>query len=201
MRITGGEFAGRRVQVFGRGVRPTTDRTREALFSIVADRVRGARFLDLFAGSGAVGLDAWSRGAERVCWVESDRRVAGVLRQNAAGLGADAAAVIVSDALVQLKKGFAGERFDMIFADPPYEWGREAGRPGAPWRGHARTRGSCALLAELIRAHGRLKREGLLILERRATGAEEVLSGWRLVDRREYGESRLLFFCEEDIVP
>ena len=82
MRITGGILRGRKIRTPGNKIRPTQDKVREALFSILDDKVCKAGFLDLFAGCGAVGLDAWSRGAASVYWVESDRRVLSTLKQN-----------------------------------------------------------------------------------------------------------------------
>jgi 16S rRNA (guanine(966)-N(2))-methyltransferase RsmD len=83
MRVTGGTLGGRLLKVpKGDAVRPTQDMVRQALFSSFATLVPGSRFLDLFAGSGAVGLEAWSRGAAYVCWVESDPRAFRVLKEN-----------------------------------------------------------------------------------------------------------------------
>ena len=91
MRVTGGELRGREVAVpAGRAVRPTQDRVRQALFSALATRIAGSQFLDLFAGSGAVGLEAWSRGAAGVVWVEQNPRVLRVLQANIGALCAPA---------------------------------------------------------------------------------------------------------------
>ena len=79
MRITGGTLARRNIKVPGKDVRPTTDMVREALFSIIAMRLPDCSVLDLFAGSGVIGIEAWSRGAGKVCGVESERHVLKVL--------------------------------------------------------------------------------------------------------------------------
>lgn len=92
LRITGGELGGRQIRVPDGPVRPTQDRVREALFSMLGDRVVGARFLDLFAGSGAVGIEAWSRGAAQVCFVENNKRAYLILRQSVNELCASAGA-------------------------------------------------------------------------------------------------------------
>jgi 16S rRNA (guanine966-N2)-methyltransferase len=181
-------------------VRPTTDRTREALFSIIAVRLPGCSFLDLFAGSGAIGLEAWSRGARSVCWVEANRRAAAGVRANAEALGVADPKVWVGDAVSVLKKELDGGPFDVIFADPPYEWG-QAEAPGHPRRKGAHRGGSVAMLAEMIRAAGHLAQGGVFILEQSADAAEQELPGWRLIDRRKYGKTKLLFFSEEDPLP
>lgn len=123
MRIIGGRF-GRRVlkSPEGAGVRPTTDRVREALFNLLAARLSfsGAHVLDLFAGSGALGLEALSRGAAACTFVEQSPKVLRLARENAAALGVEAACRFVrADALRYLRRPPA-TRFDLAFADPPY---------------------------------------------------------------------------------
>ncbi len=101
------------------GVRPTGARVREALFSIWAERLQGARFLDLFAGSGAVGLEALGRGAAEVVLVESDRRIARVAAANAARLATGSWRIVVATLPAELGE-LGGQRFELVFADPPY---------------------------------------------------------------------------------
>ena len=118
MRVVAGEFGGRRLAAPpARGTRPTADRVREALFSMLGD-VSGLRVLDLFAGSGALGIEALSRGAASATFVESDPRAAAVIRENLAALGAEGE-VKRQDAVVFL----AAQRgtFDLVLADPPYD--------------------------------------------------------------------------------
>ncbi|MEM0966459.1 MAG: RsmD family RNA methyltransferase [Verrucomicrobiota bacterium] len=126
MRITGGKAAGVRLQTPRKGpeVRPATDRMREAVFSNIGSGVIGSKVLDLFAGTGAYGLEALSRGASAVTWVESSRRVAGILESNrqavrkSMGSPQSAEHVIVRDFR---RHGIPSNRqFDFIFADPPY---------------------------------------------------------------------------------
>lgn len=106
----------------GRDVRPTADRVREALFSILGERVLGARVLDAYAGSGALGFEALSRGAASVVQLERDRAVAAVLERNAAALGvAGRCRLVLGEARSALLAGLAGGPFDLAFADPPYE--------------------------------------------------------------------------------
>lgn len=104
-----------------RGTRPTSDRVREAVFSAVEARrdLDGTRVLDLYAGSGALGLEALSRGAVHVRFVESDRRAAAVLRRNVETLGLPGAEMITADVAVVLR-GDPGQPYDVVFADPPY---------------------------------------------------------------------------------
>lgn len=121
MRIIGGKWKGRRLApVAGRGVRPTADRVREAWMSILQRRLPGAVVLDLFAGSGAVGLEALSRGAAHVVFVERSRNAARALKKNVGALGAaEACTVVVADALVHV--GRLPPLFgDLALADPPY---------------------------------------------------------------------------------
>lgn len=151
IRIVAGELRGRRLAV-GPGVRPTTERAREALFSILGDRVRGARVLDACAGSGALGFEALSRGAREAAFVDSDRRVGQVLRANVerTRLGERARVVVREVAAFLALERPTG--FDLVFFDPPWAdpvlgeleglWNAlapggtlvvERGSPEAPW--------------------------------------------------------------------
>ncbi|MBN1529875.1 MAG: 16S rRNA (guanine(966)-N(2))-methyltransferase RsmD [Thermoleophilaceae bacterium] len=119
MRVVAGEFRGRRLQApRGRSTRPTADRVREALFSMLAD-VSGARVLDLYAGSGALGIEALSRGAERAVFVERDAAAVAAIRRNLEAVGAGAADVRRQDVLRFLAS--CDEVFDLVFLDPPYD--------------------------------------------------------------------------------
>ena len=119
IRIVAGEYRGRRLGV-GPGVRPTTERAREALFSILGDRVRGARVLDAAAGSGALGFEALSRGAASAVFVEADRRVAKALEANVALLGAGDRAVVVARPVAAFLRIDRPSGFDLVFFDPPW---------------------------------------------------------------------------------
>ena len=124
MRIIAGQYKGRRLKTLdGLQVRPTSDRLRERVFNVLAPRIVGARFLDLCAGSGALGIEALSRGAESVAFIENNRRAHQLIGDNLAHCGiADHTRVINRDALTALKylEG-RGEPFDLIYFDPPYE--------------------------------------------------------------------------------
>jgi 16S rRNA (guanine966-N2)-methyltransferase len=130
MRVIAGRYGGRRLRApAGPATRPTSDRVREALFSILGARVEDARVLDLFAGSGALGLEALSRGAQRATFVESAPGALAALRANVAALGADAD-VVGADALRWLRGASGGARqYDLVFLDPPYRRAADLGAP------------------------------------------------------------------------
>ncbi|HEX5596212.1 MAG TPA: 16S rRNA (guanine(966)-N(2))-methyltransferase RsmD [Micromonosporaceae bacterium] len=124
-RIVAGRLGGRRIVAPpGERTRPTSDRVREALFSSLETMtdLAGARFADLYAGSGAVGLEAYSRGAAQVLLVESDARSARIIRENLAALRAAPAARLVAAKVAQvLSTAPEGGPYDIVFADPPYD--------------------------------------------------------------------------------
>jgi 16S rRNA (guanine966-N2)-methyltransferase len=123
-RVIAGEAGGRRLAVpVGRDTRPTSDRAREGLFGTVVSLMGSlacTRVLDLYAGSGAVGLEALSRGARHVLLVESGDRASRVIRQNIEAIALPGAEVIADRVERVLARGPAGGRFDLVFADPPY---------------------------------------------------------------------------------
>lgn len=174
-RIIGGTAKGRRLRApSGDATRPTTDRVREALFSVLVSEfgdLGGLRVLDLYSGSGAVGLEAVSRGATATL-VERDRRTAALIRDNARAVGLDAEIVAAS-----VPTFLAGEprAFDVIFADPPYDLSEEA------------------LGEVLVRlADGWTTPDGLVVVERSARSPEPLLpSGLTLLRTRRYGETAL----------
>lgn len=126
MRVIAGTLRRRTLEApAGMATRPTSDRLRETLFNVLAPRIEGARFLDLYAGSGAVGIEAASRGAERVVVVERAERALKVLRSNLDHLGLRGAvrveSVSVAAFLKKVRAESAGFVFDLIFLDPPYD--------------------------------------------------------------------------------
>jgi 16S rRNA (guanine(966)-N(2))-methyltransferase RsmD len=175
VRIVGGRWGGRRLSApRGSATRPTSDRVREALFAVLADRVVGARVLDLCAGSGALGLEALSRGAAHVTFVERDRRTADVIRANAAALRVSPHAhrIRVEPARRALRD--AAQTFDLVLCDPPWS-------------------DVSAVAADLFAAAPRLlDPRGLVVLEHRAGEAPPVPNGLRAVDARKYGDTALL---------
>ncbi|HEX8066121.1 MAG TPA: 16S rRNA (guanine(966)-N(2))-methyltransferase RsmD [Thermoleophilaceae bacterium] len=122
MRVVAGAFGGRPLKAPpGRRTRPTADRVREALFSILGP-LDGARAADLFAGSGALGIEALSRGAASATFVERDRRAAATIRENLLAIGAqDRATVVARDALRWLASAADGPAYDLVLLDPPYD--------------------------------------------------------------------------------
>lgn len=186
MRITGGTLCGRLVRVPKGDLRPTQDRVRESLFATLGRRVEAVRFMDLFAGSGAVGLEAWSRGAAHVCWVEQNRRSASVLRVNVEALCGTGEKIVVAEALRYLTRRADDAAYDIVFCDPPY-------RSGPAAKG-GRTMDWAVAVMDALAAHDRLSPDGLLIMEEPADSAASQAEGWDEVDRRCYGGTRLRFF-------
>ncbi|MDD5706612.1 MAG: 16S rRNA (guanine(966)-N(2))-methyltransferase RsmD [Kiritimatiellae bacterium] len=178
MRITGGEWCGRRIEApRGERVRPTQDRVREALFSMLMSELPGARFLDLYAGTGVVGLEALSRGAAEAVWVESNRTVCRLAQANIDRLAGATHRVICADVNRWLRSGGRGQHFDIIYADPPYDAARQQGLAG---------------LAALLRATEAVAATGIFIAELPADSADGVWEGWRPLRDRVYGQTRLL---------
>lgn len=184
MRVIAGLYKGRPLEtVSGLGTRPTTDRVKEALFSILHPHLQDASFLDLFAGSGQIGMEAFSRGASEVVFVEEDPRVTKVIKKNLATLGLTAE-VYTKDVFFALtvfsKKNRA---FDLIFCDPPYD------------------RGLSPHVLSFLGEKGLVAKEGLVIFEhgRKEEIPREV---WNLLQVRQirYGDTILSFYrLKEDI--
>ena len=178
MRITGGEFGGRNLKVpKSDAIRPTQDRVREALFNIIQFEVPGCDFLDLFAGSGAVGLEALSRGAKSATFVEANRRHLAVLKENldSCRVQSTAVAVAAADAYRWIAT-YSGPGFSIGFADPPYALGEE--------------KGYAAVLATLAE-RGVIRPGGIFIAEMTAVQKAEETPGWELIRDRTYGKTRL----------
>jgi len=124
VRIIAGKWRGRRIEApSGDDVRPTLDRVREAWMSILQPDIPGSRVVDLFAGSGALGLEALSRGAVSVEFVEKSARSIRVIEKNVETLGAGDAVTIRRSDAIRFTKGLSAREFDLAFADPPYEGG------------------------------------------------------------------------------
>jgi 16S rRNA (guanine966-N2)-methyltransferase len=180
-RIIGGSAGGRRIATpRGDATRPTSDRVREALFSAIESwcgSLHDLRVLDLYAGSGAVGLEAWSRGAGAVTLVESDRRTAALITANARTLGCTDADVVTGSVGATLHRP-PRAAYDVVFLDPPYPLGE------------AELAADLAALSE----HGWLAPGALVVVERSVRSPEPV---WPegLTDRRSkrYGETTLWY--------
>lgn len=123
MRIIAGEHKGRRLRTpTWDGVRPTSDRLRETLFNILGSHVAGARVLDAYAGTGAVALEALSRGAASAVCIEQDRRAAALIAHNAGHLGLESRCMILrAEARRALHAPIVGGPFEIVFLDPPYD--------------------------------------------------------------------------------
>lgn len=123
MRVIGGDFRSRRLKsIPGRDTRPTPDRLRETLFDILGSRIEGAVFLDAYAGTGAVGIEALSRGAARAIFIERSRKAARVILENLQSLGIENRGLVVTASGVSAMKTCEA---DVVFLDPPYERGNE----------------------------------------------------------------------------
>ena len=183
MRIVAGRWRGRTlVAPEGLATRPTSDRARQALFDVLAHaewapELEGARVLDLFAGSGALGFEALSRGAASVLFVETDEAARGAIRENADALGAmGATRVHRRDATdLGVRPASAGEAFDLVFLDPPY----------------AKGLGERALAG--LAEGGWLRPEALAVFERGAEEPDPELPGWDVAGARSWGAARVLF--------
>jgi 16S rRNA (guanine966-N2)-methyltransferase len=180
MRIIAGRFKGLRLAVpRNKGVRPSTDRVREAIFSALGDEVVGTRALDLFAGTGAFGFEALSRGAVSTVLVERDRQVAQLLSSTTRTLGVEDQVLILtmtaSKAIPYLYS--RGDRFGIVFLDPPYgtdDLGSVMGNPAFP---------------------GLVESEGLLIIERSfREAAPEVAEIFQQISAKRYGDTVVEMF-------
>lgn len=183
MRVIAGSARGVRLAPVPRGVRPVSDMAREGLFSSIADGVPGASVLDLYAGTGALGIEALSRGAERAVLVEASRPALRTIGANLKRTGlADRAVVVASDVPTFLRRNDKlGAPFDLVTADPPYE------TAGPEVDG---------VLAGL--ASGWLAERGWIVaLTRRIGSSTPVIPvDWRAARRLEYGDTLVLVYRE-----
>lgn len=183
MRIVAGRLKGRAIVApDGQGTRPTSDRARQAIFNVLehaawAPGIAGARVMDLFAGSGALGFEAMSRGAIFALFVETDDAARGAIRENADAYGLMGATRVHRRSAVDLgeRSGAHGEAFDLVFADPPYGKGL----------------GEQALAG--MAAGGWLKPGAIVVLERGSDEPEIETPGYERLDARDYGAARVLF--------
>ena len=177
MRIGGGNTKGRRLQtVPGRQVRPTSGRVRQALFNTLREWIPGSIFLDMFAGTGSVGLEALSQGAEHVFFVENDRHALLALRANVSRCGAESRATIVAASLPQAVRRLpAAQQADVLFLDPPY----------------------ASSLAEAtlstLNDHDLLTPHGLIVWQHAARREPLAVPGYSLWQSKRYGNTQLSF--------
>lgn len=173
MRIIAGAWRGRPLKAPGaQGTRPTADRTRETLFSMLVSRIgsfEGLRVADLYAGSGALGLEALSRGAAHATFVETDQAALAAIRANLSALGASDRAEVLPSSATKLAPI---QSFEVIFADPPY------------------ADDSGTAVVEAVRSAGWLAPGGILALETEAGEAVDS-GGWTIEAERRVGRARL----------
>lgn len=178
MRIIAGAHKGRRLEApTWRGVRPTSDRLRETLFNILAPRIEHARVLDGCAGTGAIGIEALSRGASHVTFADSDPRAIDLVRRNLAHCGIAGGHAIIRADLAGMGARFAHAEFDLVFLDPPYETAPE----------------------QMVQTAGEwLRGGGLLVLEHaKRRAVPERVGALRQVRRVVSGDSVLAFFASD----
>ena len=175
MRVIAGSFKGRRLKApTWEGLRPTSDKLRETLFNVLAPRVVGARVLDGFAGTGAIGIEARSRGAAHVTFIEKDRRAAALIEKNVALCGIDTGFQIErGDVAAVLRRMPTDALFDVIVLDPPYD--------------------AAGIEATLDAASARLARGGLLVLERATRREPDVPASLIQIRHVKSGDSTLTF--------
>jgi 16S rRNA (guanine966-N2)-methyltransferase len=176
MRIIAGAHKGRTLNTpKWDGLRPTSDRLRETLFNILAPRIQGARLLDVYAGTGAVALEALSRGAAQAVCIESDRRAQALIAENRGRIGEDLRCMIVrDDARRVLRSPVPGGPFDIVFLDPPYDLD--------------------PLSAVLAAAAGQRADGGVLILEHASRRPSPLLAGAAPQRTVRAGDSTLAFY-------
>jgi 16S rRNA (guanine966-N2)-methyltransferase len=183
MRVIAGIYKGRRLKTLeGMRVRPTSDRLRETLFNVLAPRIEGANFADICAGSGAVGIEALSRGAENVAFIESSRKAVTVIGENLRHCDIkDGVRVINRDAITALKYLASREvKFDIIYFDPPYD--SDIHSP-VLWQ---------------IEKHGLLAENGIVIVEhRRQTLLTPNYDNLRPYREIVQGDSCLTFYSDQ----
>ncbi|HIE12354.1 MAG TPA: 16S rRNA (guanine(966)-N(2))-methyltransferase RsmD [Desulfotomaculum sp.] len=184
MRVIAGSAKRRRLRTPpGKSIRPTADRVKEALFNILAVKIAGSRFLDLFAGTGGIGIEALSRGAARVVFVERSPRAVNLIRENLRRTGlSQKSSVFRGDALTALNLlGRRGECFDVIYIDPPYKKGYET------------------KALRLIASRGLLAPGGLAVCESDwRDELPEAVEGLVLTRRERYGDTVLSFYGPEE---
>jgi len=186
VRISGGIHRGRQLRVPKEGVRPTKDMVRQALFSVLGESLAGKNVLDVFAGSGVIGVEAISRGAAAAAWVESDKPTFHCLKKNVEEIcGPDAARLcFLGNALIWLKSKYPPNGFDLIVADPPYE-----PEDGIPW---------AVSLLNILSDSEKLKPDGLFVMEQRADQPIIDNPRWNRLKEGKYGETLLIYYRRAD---
>jgi 16S rRNA (guanine966-N2)-methyltransferase len=178
MRIVGGKFKGRSLSTPPtQAIRPTSDRLRETLFNILAHSfdncTEGARVLDLFAGTGALGCEALSRGASFCLFVDQNVEARGIIRNNIESLGLTGVTKLFKRDATNLGPAGTVEPFDLVFCDPPYD------------------KGFAELALKSAKAGGWLKQDALIVVEEKKSAVLNLKDDFKLLDKREAGDSAL----------
>jgi 16S rRNA (guanine966-N2)-methyltransferase len=179
MRVIAGSAGGIQLDVPKRGVRPTMDRVKAAIFSSLADKIIGEKILDLFAGSGALGIEALSRGAASVLFVEEDRQSIAAIEKNLEKANLKGR-VRPQEVFEFLRRSPLTETFGIIFADPPYEKTKSGERFTEKLLGNER-------LAQLLQP------DGVFVLEKRSGERVPEMELWNVVRAKTYGATEVLF--------
>ena len=182
MRVIAGSAGGVRLAVPRRGVRPTMDRVKAAIFSSLGEAIIGARVLDLFAGSGALGIEALSRGASSVIFVEGDRESVEAIEKNLAKTKLKGR-IQRQDVFDFLRQRSNAEKFEIIFADPPYE------------TVHHRENDTEKLLNNESLPQ-LLEPNGIFVLEKPPSETISDLKLWRVIRQKTYGATGILFMSQ-----
>jgi 16S rRNA (guanine966-N2)-methyltransferase len=185
MRVIAGSAGGVRLAVPRHGVRPTMDRVKAAIFSSLGEAIIGARVLDLFAGSGALGIEALSRGATSVIFVEADRESIEAIEKNLAKTKL-IGRVQRQDVFTFLRQQSNREKFEIVFADPPYDNAENEETDTAKLLNNER-------LPQL------LEPSGIFVLEKRPDETISDLKLWRIIRQKTYGATEVLFLSKSAI--
>ncbi|HUB62944.1 MAG TPA: 16S rRNA (guanine(966)-N(2))-methyltransferase RsmD [Methylocella sp.] len=180
MRIVGGSLKGRTLQgPASNAIRPTSDRLRETLFNILAhsydNPVESARALDLFAGTGAMGIEALSRGARFALFIDQSMEACAIIRANVEALGLTDTARILRRDMRKLGTAPEHEQFDLVFVDPPYG------------------KGLVTPALQALRGGGWLDKGALVLIEERATADVDMPDGFAAIETRHFGDTQAVF--------
>ncbi|MCP4580882.1 MAG: 16S rRNA (guanine(966)-N(2))-methyltransferase RsmD [candidate division Zixibacteria bacterium] len=180
MRIIAGKLKGRKLTgPKGNQFRPTLDRVKESIFNVLGEDIIGSRVLDLFCGSGSLGIEAISRGARRTTFVDSDNEVLEIARSNASSMGVEFESAFYPKDVFEYIQQLPMADFNIIMADPPYEkmYGTK--------------------LCEYIAKYNTLTNGGIFIIERFKKDKPET-TGFKLVKKLEFGQTEVDFYIRED---
>lgn len=181
MRVISGRLKGRQLVSFkAEHIRPTTDRVKESVFNILRNDIEGRRILDLFSGTGNLGIEALSRGAASVECVESHKGSLRIIRENLQKLGITGEVRIVAQDVFKYLRAYKGEAFHVVFVDPPF------------------TEEIAHQCMEALAKSSVVAVGGVVVIESRShERIDDQYDGFRLLDRREFGDKKASFFKRE----